>query len=102
MYGYTRFFLRRPPITTGKEKKEYDRNLRKLKKRLEESEILIGKIEAEIVAVDKSFMEPGNTSESNEMDYNRYRDLKEQLNEEINRWAQYSEEYESFIKEKSE
>jgi ATP-binding cassette subfamily F protein 3 len=84
------------------DRKEYDRNLRKLKKRLEESETLIGKIEAEIVAVDKSFMEPGSTSEAHETDYNRYRDLKEQLNEEMNRWAQYSDELEIFMKEKSE
>ena len=81
------------------DKKEYDRNLRKLKKRLEESEALIEKIEGEILAVDKSFMEPGNYSETNELDYNRYRDLKEQLNDEMNRWTQYSEELDNFIKE---
>ncbi|HOW41599.1 MAG TPA: ABC-F family ATP-binding cassette domain-containing protein [Bacteroidales bacterium] len=81
------------------DKKEYDRNLRKLKKRLEESEALIEKIEAEILAVDKSFMEPGNYSETHELDYNRYRDLKEQLNDEMNRWTQYSEELDNFIKE---
>jgi len=81
------------------DKKEYDRNLRKLKKRLEESETLIEKIEGEILAVDKSFMEPGNYSETHELDYNRYRDLKEQLNDEMNRWTQYSEELDNFIKE---
>ena len=81
------------------DKKEYDRNLRKLKKRLEESEALIEKIEAEILAVDKSFMEPGNYSETHELDYNRYRELKEQLNDEMNRWTQYSEELDNFIKE---
>ncbi len=84
------------------ERKEYERNLRKLRKRLEESEALIEKIEAEIVAVDKSFMEPGSISESHELDYNRYRDLKDQLNEEMNRWTLYSEELEQFIKDKSE
>ena len=42
------------------EKKEFDRNLRKLRKRLEESEKEIEKLEAEIMAVDKTFMEPGN------------------------------------------
>jgi ATP-binding cassette, subfamily F, member 3 len=80
------------------EKKEYDRNLRKLRKRLEESEIIIEKIEAEIIAVDKSFMEPGNSSEAHEIDYRKYQDLKEQLNEEMNRWAQYSQEVEEFLK----
>ncbi|HBH85869.1 MAG TPA: glycosyl transferase family 2 [Bacteroidales bacterium] len=92
-------------ISTNKqryiEKKEYERNLRKLKKRLEESESVIEKIEAEINAVDKSFMEPGNTSEAHEIDYEKYRELKEQLNEEMNKWAHYSEELEDYLKEKS-
>ena len=80
------------------DKKEYDRNLRKLRKRLEESELIIEKIEAEIIAVDKSFMEPGNSSEAHETDYRKYQDLKESLNEEMNRWTQYSQEVEEFLK----
>lgn len=84
------------------EKKEYERNLRKLKKRLEESETLIAKIEAEILAVDKSFMEPGNSSEAHDIAYHRYRELKDQLNEEMNKWTQYSQELEDYIKEKGE
>jgi ATP-binding cassette subfamily F protein 3 len=80
------------------EKKEYERNLRKLRKRLEESEIIIEKLENEIISVDKSFMEPGNSSEAHEIDYNKYQDLKEQLNEEMNRWAGYSQEVEEYIK----
>jgi ATP-binding cassette subfamily F protein 3 len=80
------------------DKKEYDRNLRKLRKRLEESELIIEKIEAEIIAVDKSFMEPGNSSETHETDYRKYQDLKESLNEEMNRWTQYSQEVEEFLK----
>jgi ATP-binding cassette subfamily F protein 3 len=79
------------------EKKEYDRNLRKLRKRLEESEAIIEKIESDIIAVDKSFMEPGNSSEAHEIDYKKYQDLKEKLNEEMNRWAQYSQEVEEFL-----
>jgi len=80
------------------DKKEYDRNLRKLRKRLEESETIIERIESEILAVDKSFMEPGNSSEAHEMDYRKYQELKEQLNEEMNNWAKYSEEVEEFLK----
>jgi ATP-binding cassette subfamily F protein 3 len=80
------------------EKKEFDRNLRKLRKRLEESETVIEKIEAEIMAVDKAFMEPGNSSESHETDYRKYQDLKDQLNEEMNRWTLYSNEVEEFLK----
>jgi ATP-binding cassette, subfamily F, member 3 len=80
------------------DKKEYDRNLRKLRRRLEESETVIEKIEAEIIAVDKSFMEPGNSSEAHEIDYKKYQDLKENLSEEMNRWTQYSQEVEEFLK----
>jgi ATP-binding cassette subfamily F protein 3 len=80
------------------EKKEFERNLRRLRKRLEECENEIEKIEAEIIAVDKTFMEPGNSSEAHETDYKKYRDLKDRLNEEMNKWALYSEEVEAFLK----
>jgi ATP-binding cassette subfamily F protein 3 len=83
------------------EKKEFDRNLRKLRKRLEESETLIEKIEAEIMAVDKSFMEPGNSTDAHENDYKMYKDLKEQLNEEMEKWELYSHEVEEFLKSNS-
>ena len=88
-------------ISTNKqkylEKKEYDRTLRKLRKNLEESETLIEKLEAEIQAVDKTFMEPGNYTSDHEANYERYRDLKEQLNEEMNRWTLLSQEVEEFL-----
>ena len=83
------------------EKKEFDRNLRKLRKRLEESETVIENIEAEIIAVDKAFMEPGNSSMTHDNDYKKYQDLKEQLNEEMNKWALYSQEVEEFLRNNS-
>jgi ATP-binding cassette, subfamily F, member 3 len=80
------------------EKKEFGRNLRRLRKRLEECEKRIEEIEAAIHAVDKSFMEPGSSSEIHESNYHRYQDLREQLNEEMNRWTESSEELEIFLK----
>jgi ATP-binding cassette, subfamily F, member 3 len=80
------------------EKKEYDKSLRKLRKRLEESEKTIETLEAEINAIDKSFMEPGNNTEKHEQDYFRYQDLKEQLNKEMDNWTQFSQEVDDFIK----
>jgi len=80
------------------EKKEFDRNLRKLRKRLEESEKTIEKIEAEIMAIDKSFMEAGNSSSAAESDYSTYQELKKRLNEEMNKWTLYSHEIEEFTK----
>ncbi len=79
------------------EKKEYEKNLRKLRKNLEESEALIEKLEKEILAVDKTFMEPGNYTADHEVNYEKYRDLKDHLNEEMNRWTLLSQEVEEFL-----
>jgi ATP-binding cassette subfamily F protein 3 len=88
-------------ISTNKqkylEKKEYDRTLRKLRKNLEESETLIEKLEAEIQAVDKTFMEAGNYTPDHEANYEKYRDLKDHLNEEMNKWTILSQEVEEFL-----
>jgi ATP-binding cassette subfamily F protein 3 len=88
-------------ISTNKQKyldkKEFDRTLRKLRKTLEESETLIEKLEAEIQDVDKTFMEPGNYTSDHEANYEKYRDLKEQLNGEMNRWTLLSQEVEEFL-----
>jgi ATP-binding cassette subfamily F protein 3 len=79
------------------ERKEYEKNLRKLRKRLEDSEKDIEKLEAEIKEIDKGFMEPGNNSEKHELDFFRYQELKERLNDEMNRWTGYSTEVDDFI-----
>jgi ATP-binding cassette subfamily F protein 3 len=83
------------------ERKEYDRSLRKLKRSLEESENLIEKLEAEIQAVDKTFMEPESYTPDHEANYERYRDLKDKLNDEMERWASLSQEIEEFIQNKT-
>jgi chromosome segregation ATPase len=73
-----------------------------LKKNLEDSENQIEKIEAEIRAVDKTFMEPGSNNEDHEANYERYRELREELNEELNRWTVISQEVEEFLQNKPE
>lgn len=80
------------------EKKEYERNLRKLRKRLEESESAIEKIEAEIGAMDRSLINPVSSSPEDEGVYIKYQDLKEKLNEEMNKWAEYSDDVEEFLR----
>lgn len=79
------------------EKKEYEKKLRKFKKRLADSEAKIEKLETEINIIDKTFMEPGNNLPSDEDNYKRYQDLRESLNEEMNRWTDYSQQLEDFI-----
>ena len=80
------------------EKKEYERNLRKLRKRLEDSEKKIEKIEAEIAAFDNILSKPDNSLTDNKDFYNKYQELKEQHSEEMNRWAQYTHDVEVFLK----
>jgi ATP-binding cassette subfamily F protein 3 len=80
------------------EKKEYERNLRKLRKKLEESESRIEKLEDEIRTIDMTFMEPGNYSEDDQQNFIRYQELRDKLNEEMEKWAEYSEQIEEFTK----
>lgn len=80
------------------ERKEYERNLRKIRKRLEECEAKIEQIESEIKAVDKSFMETGSDSEIHEKNFQLYQDLREKLNMEMENWTRYNEEIDEFMK----
>lgn len=80
------------------EKKEYDRNLRKLRKKLEDSEKVIENIENEISGLDKSFATGSNELAEAEDFFKRYQELKELLNEEMEKWEQYTDEVEVFLK----
>jgi ATP-binding cassette, subfamily F, member 3 len=80
------------------EKKEYDRTLRKLRKRLEESESEIERIEAEISSLDKSFSTPEHSANETDEFFKKYQELKERHNEEMNTWAQYTHDVEVFLK----
>jgi ATP-binding cassette, subfamily F, member 3 len=80
------------------EKKEYEKNLRKLRKRLEESECTIERIEAELSSMDRSLIDPLSSLPEDEGVYSKYQDLKMQLNEEMNNWAEYSGEVEEFLR----
>jgi ATP-binding cassette, subfamily F, member 3 len=83
------------------EKKEFERNLRKLRKKLEDTETEIERLETEIDAIDKSFMEPGNSSEAHNLDYEKYRELKEELNKAMEIWTELSQNVETFLQENS-
>ena len=81
------------------EKKEYDRNLRRLRKRLEVSEKEIENLELQIARMDDHLSSPDHSPAETHDFYLRYQDLKEKLNEEMNRWAQYTHDVEVFLKE---
>jgi ATP-binding cassette subfamily F protein 3 len=79
------------------EKKEYDRSLRKLRKRLEDSERQIERMEIELSSMDKELMTTASSSESAGI-YRKYEDLRYQLNIEMNNWTLYTHEVDEFLK----
>lgn len=79
------------------DKKEYDRSLRKLRKKLEDSEKRIEIMEAELQAMDKELMTTANSSDSAGI-YKQYEDLRKKLNEEMNNWTLHSHEVDEFLK----
>lgn len=83
------------------EKKEYNRNLRKLRKKLEDSEKVIENIENEISGLDKSIAIGSNEQAEAEDFFMRYQELKELLNEEMEKWEQYTDDVEVFLKNNS-
>jgi len=79
------------------EKKEHERALRKLRKRLEDSEKLIEEMEKELSAMDTELMTIADPSESAGI-YGKYEDLRKRLNEEMNNWTGWSHEVDEFLK----
>jgi ATP-binding cassette subfamily F protein 3 len=79
------------------EKKEYERKLRKLRKRLEDSELEIERMEIELSDLHKDLMNTFGSDESVDI-YRSYEDLKNRLNEEMNNWTLYSHEVDEFLK----
>jgi ATP-binding cassette subfamily F protein 3 len=79
------------------DKKEYDRNLRKLRKRLEDSELKIEDIERQLLDMDNTLNISLNPEESADI-YKKYENLKLHLNEEMNKWTALSHEVDEFIK----
>ena len=80
------------------EKKEFERNLRKLRKRLEESERKIEQLESELAALDKILSQPGKPAEEMDELYRKYQEIRGHHNEEMNRWEQYTHDVEVFLK----
>lgn len=79
------------------DKKEYDRSLRKLRKKLEDSEKRIEIMEAELQAMDKELMTTASSSDSAGI-FKQYEDLRKKLNEEMNNWTLHSHEVDEFLK----
>ena len=84
------------------EKKESDRTLRKLRKKLEDSEIEIERLESEIAALGTALSVSDHSASETHEFYARYQKLRESHNEEMNRWAQYTHDVEVFLQNRGE
>ncbi len=80
------------------EKKEYERNLRKLRKKLEESETKIEKLESEIALLDNALSKPGKPADEMDGLYKKYQELREHHDKEMKRWEQYTHDVKVFLK----
>ena len=90
-------------ISSGRQKylerKDYERNLRRLRSRLEKSEKNIQNIEKEISLIDTQMNSPGHIVDASREFYEKYRELKEKHAEEMDKWTQYTHELEVFLNE---
>lgn len=83
------------------EKKEYEKTLRKLRKRHEESEAEIEKIETALAETEKALAKTDHNNEDVNDLFTKYEDLKLRLNEEMDKWTHFSTEIEMFLRNKS-
>ncbi|MBP5474516.1 MAG: ABC-F family ATP-binding cassette domain-containing protein, partial [Bacteroidales bacterium] len=79
------------------EKKEYDRTLRKLKKQVDLAETEIENIEQEIKYTEEKLNSPTLESQKRQELYEYYKILKKSLDTEMERWTQFTNDYEVFI-----
>jgi ATP-binding cassette subfamily F protein 3 len=79
------------------ERKELDKQIRKVVSQLEEVETSIEKIEAEIAGLDAKFAnpDPNETDTSHYEFFSHYQDLKKELSDNMNSWEELSIEVES-------
>lgn len=90
------------PVSDNKrryiEKKEYDRTLRKLTRRVEEMEKEIERTEQEISDMDTRLSDPDNSLAGDADFYSSYNNLKKHLEEKMAQWGQYTHDMEEFLK----
>lgn len=80
------------------EKKEFDRNLRRLTRRVEDAENKIEEMEREIAEMDLKLADPDLVGTIDEEFYRSHNELKKQLNENMTLWGEYTHQLEVFLK----
>ena len=80
------------------EKKEYERNLRKLIRKVEEIESDIEKAEEEIAAMDTILNDPVKLQGADEEFFGKYNSIKKHLSDKMKLWERYNHEAEQYQK----
>ena len=78
------------------DKKEYDKQIRKVTNQIEKEEKLISELESAIANMDKAMANPTPETSGDEF-YKKYNDTKEELNKTMQRWEKLHEELEKFM-----
>jgi ATP-binding cassette subfamily F protein 3 len=78
------------------EKKEFERNLRRLIKKVEEIETEIETTEEEIAHMDAILNNPGRITEADDEFFRKYNSLKKVLSEKMKIWEEYNHQAEEF------
>jgi ATP-binding cassette subfamily F protein 3 len=79
------------------EKKEYERSLRKLRKRMEECEDKIENLEKEIAILENKLAAITDPAENTRV-YGRFEELRQMLNDEMEKWTLCSADVDEFLK----
>lgn len=80
------------------EKKEYDKTLRKLTRKVDEIEKEIEALEREVEAMDKKLSDPQLFASNDSIFFETYNKNRKTLNEKMTLWGDYTHELESFLK----
>lgn len=80
------------------EKKEFEKNLRKLRKSLGEAEAKIEKLETELAELNRLLNDPSAAAESTDRIYRRYEEVRISLDQEMDNWTASSHEIEEYLK----
>ncbi|WP_372773320.1 ABC-F family ATP-binding cassette domain-containing protein [Mangrovibacterium sp.] len=81
------------------ERKEINKSISRLEKSIEQSEKEISKVEGEIAAMDKKMANPENLNDSSIFEV--YENLKQKLEQVMEQWAEFTEEHEQLVQQKT-
>jgi len=87
------------PEMSYEERKEINKAISKLEKSVEQSENEIARLEDEIAAMDEKMAKPENMSDTSI--FEQYEKLKKDLESVMEQWAEYTEEHENLLKQKT-